>query len=240
MKEKLIGLITVGAIVASLILTAGYLLWDQVSEDLYGMMDSGLNLGASGLKSDVGKVPEVDTMTQQTIRKLQTKLKNLRTPGLPQRGQVDFEMLGYELPKTAGTSSDIKAEAFEDYGFGIGKRQVVSMTYVSGGVHYAVINGQLYKEGDPLANEFRVETITPQRVFIVGKASSYWVKISSQTRSRVERVNGARSATDASGRPLPAKKAEKPAQPKSKIEEITDGLKAIQSYSDTLKSLESQ
>ena len=240
MKEKRIGLITVGAVVASLVLTVGYLVWDLVGEDLYGMMDSELSLVAPGLKTGIGKVPEVDFKAQQTVRKLQTKLNHLRTPGLPQRGQVDFEMLGYELPKTADASSDMKAEAFEDYGFGTGKRQIVSMTYISGGIRYAVINDQLYKEGDSLADELRVETITPRRVLIAGKVGSYWVKISTQARRRMERANVARGATDASGRAMPAKKPDQPAKPKSKIEEITDGLKAIQSYSDTLKSLESQ
>lgn len=232
MKEKWIGLISVAAIATSIILTFTYLFWEQTEEN----MNAGLMFGGRLTKSGIRSVPSVDSKSQKTIRKLQSKLKKLRVPGLPQRGQVDFEMLGYELSKARNAQQDDEGEMYDDFNFNTTQETIVSMTYMSGKTRYAVINGNLLKEGDTFDNkEFQVKTITPHKVLIVGKGSSRWIKTSNLTMEQRELRDKKENSNALANK---KKNSNKPNKPKTAIEQITQGLSDIKSYSNTLKSLE--
>lgn len=235
MKERHIGLISVGVIMLSSLMTVGYLSWQHVGEDLYGMIHAGLSFGNKLDRGGLDHVPDVDTAIQKTIRRLTARLAELRFPGLPQRGMVDFEMLGYELPKNGSEQADAGDNAFNEYGFSSIKRQTISMTYLSEGIRYAVVNGKLYKEGEALNDDLKIQTIEPRKVLIVGRASAKWVPISSPIRERTGRSVSSGAPTASATQQAKKGKAD---QSKSAMEQITQGLGAIKNYADILKSLE--
>ena len=112
------------------------------------------------------------------------------------------------------------------------------MSDISNGVRYAVVNGRLLKEGDAINNELRIKTITPNRVLIVDKAGAQWVKTSNRRVEKARQAESSQGGTDPSGGPASATKAAKAGTPRSKIEQITEGLQAIQQYSETLRAIE--
>ena len=228
MKEKLIGLISVGAMVTSLLLMTFFLYLEQSGED-FSALNAGLNLGLrSKSRGGVNSIPTVNKKVQKTIQKLQNRLQDLRIPGVPQRGRVDFEMLGYELPKAGEVPQEAEDDGFEDFGFAAVKQQVVSMTYISGTTRYAVINGKLFKEGDKVNNELRIKQITPSKVLISDLASERWIKVSNKSTKDKRRSPSSKISTAGE---------EKQGKDKPK-NQIVKGLDAIKTYSDILKSLE--
>ena len=119
------------------------------------------------------EIPEPD---EELVERMEAILPHVGRLGRPQRepvaGELRYELLGFD-PEAATARPDEDApdaERFDTY--------TVSMTYVSSGRSFAVIDGELYAEGDTLPDsDVRVRTITPEQVLVAGRRARQWLEV---------------------------------------------------------------
>lgn len=225
MKAKRFGLVSVLLIVLAVFVTTGYLGWlllEPVVAD---------ETVKKEIARDSTGVPIVDTKAREVIQKLLADLDQLRVPGTAVQGDVNMEMLGYSGQSVASDQA-ISNRPDEDL-----STHVVSMAYVSGGERFAVIDGEMYQEGDELKGESgtKVRNITTEKVLIAGRSVRQWVKVFNPVKTvkkeeKKEEVKVVAAAEQTSAAPAV------PVVPVASGG-LGDTLQMLKNYSDVMNSL---
>lgn len=205
MKEKQFGLIAVGAVAVSVLLTGGYTAMMASESDMLDVFSPSLIALKRQMRTPV---PEADHEAKNAILAVQSQLRRLRIAGETKNRPVNHEMLGFTIkPQTQDTAAGAAAPApvTEDF-----SSMVVSMTYVSGGDRFTVINDRLYQQGAFLPGQsVRVQTIDQDRILLVGEKTRQWVAVAKpddipdkpREPSSRQRVREAKEATAAAPSP---------------------------------------
>ncbi|MBF0588537.1 MAG: hypothetical protein HQL53_05370 [Magnetococcales bacterium] len=181
MKAKLFGIVSVTLMSAALVGTGGY------AYHLMNKTKAGPNPMAAmgGLTQtpggfSVANVPDVDLKEERSIKHLMPRLSQLYNPGNLGGGDIDFRMVGYS-ERTINSFVATESANTEQF-----NERVVSMSYVSGGNRFAVIDGQLFKEGETLQNVgASVRSITPDKVLLAGKEIRQWLEVHNPTGKKL-------------------------------------------------------
>ncbi|MBF0179747.1 MAG: hypothetical protein HQM03_06945 [Magnetococcales bacterium] len=230
MHAKRFGLVSVLLILLSAIATGTFLGWRFLHPP------PELALQEKTDKEKI-RVPEIDAAIRQTIKTRLSDLEQLRVPPTSVQGDVNMEMLGYSGQSVASDQA-IANRAEEDF-----SAHVVSMAYVSGGERFAVIDGEMYQEGDELKGEAgtKVRNITTDKVLIAGRSVRQWVKVFNpvkvEKKKKEEEVKAETKVATADA-PKAAPTPVIPAvAPSAAGGGLSDALQTLKNYSDVLNSL---
>lgn len=220
MKAKRFGLISIFLIFCAILVTGGYFGWLVINPVLVEEVKEKVSVDRTG-------VPLVNQQVRTTMNALVTELDQLRIPATAVQGNVNMEMLGYSGQSIASDQA-IANRPDEDL-----STHVVSMAYVSGASRYAVIDGEMYQEGDELKGETgaKVRNITTEKVLIAGRSIRQWVrvfnpiKIEKKTEEPKEEV-----------KVVAAEQPKAPA-PQTAMGGLGDALQVLKNYSDVMNSL---
>ncbi|MEG3639699.1 hypothetical protein [Magnetococcus sp. PR-3] len=172
MKTKLLGL------AASLVLVLGiaYSGYDfyTIQQRPGGLFAKNYFTGKSksvSKRDKYGIVPKPDKTLDDLRQRNEPKLKQLRTPQGRESGRVNMIMLGFSQDSIRMSQDSMKALT-EDF-----RKRIISMTFITGDERFAVIDGQLYKEGDEIANGAKIRTVRADKVLIAGREILQWVEV---------------------------------------------------------------
>ncbi len=146
--------------------------------------------------------------------------------------KLDLSMLGY-------SQSSIQAFQNAEYFKQVSsiesfQHHNVSMTFVTDSNKYAIVDGNLRKEGDHISSSGQLIKITPKKVLVGNSKIQNWIPVTKSSRvykpKEIARKTQKKSATSKS-------EANSASEKKGTAEELLEQLKT---YSDLLNSVKSQ
>ncbi|MBF0625243.1 MAG: hypothetical protein HQL82_10605 [Magnetococcales bacterium] len=228
MKTKALGLVSIVVLGLSVVGNALYFsLLAAQGESLQG----GAGQPEKEKETALPPVPPIDSILRSKVDKVRDRLAQLRNPHQPVVGELNLESVGFsrEAIQVSETAASASEENYSD--------RIISMAYVSDKDRFAVIDGQLYREGDEFGDTgARIRTITPEKVLIAGREIRQWVKVdnplaraaAATPETAADIVAAAQKTVVTVAPPAPATKA--PLNP----------LESIKGYNDMLQSLSGQ
>ncbi|MBF0125946.1 MAG: hypothetical protein HQM02_01935 [Magnetococcales bacterium] len=234
MKAKRFGLVSMSLMLLSGTATGGYLGWQVLHPVLAKGVQQEIPGGNAVLAKDSMEIPVINTADRTTMRTRLPELEQLRVPAAPVQGEVSMVMLGFDT-QFVDAAQAVASRPDEDL-----SSHIVSMAYVSGGDRFAVIDGEMYQEGDELKGEegTKVRDITTEKVLLSGRSVRQWVKVFNPVKVEKKVVKEEEKKVEK----RVEKKVEKqpfvdPDAPKTGAGGLAEALQTFKSYSDVMNSL---
>ncbi len=222
MKPRYLSLVLVSATTAVIAATtwlAGHHAWR-------------IHADAASARAQSAALREIPRPDEQMSARMARYYADLGGLGRPREresgGEVVFEILSFSAEAVADHHQEVRPpeENFDEH--------VVTLVLVTPRQRTAVIDGRTYREGDIIAGtEGRLDTITPERVLVVGREIRQWVEVENAMAPAIETAmvdddgaeRGPRSAAEIAARGEAQETGESDRQ-----REIREGLEALLEY----------